>query len=224
MEASPPPLPPVSAAFAQGIRDEENLRVLGICHYVVGGFIALFASIFIFHIAMGLMIAAGSFPMGTTPGYYPKLHVTVPGYTSGPEAQTPSDNVAVPAPPKPSATPFSPYADTPRQDRPFASDQSDHPRPVQVEMPRAIGFLFVGIGTVVVLLGWTIGGLTIYAGRCLQRRRHRTFTFVMAGINCLHVPFGTALGVFTIIVLQRPSVAALYAASQHVGQPLNASV
>ena len=42
-------------------------------------------------------------------------------------------------------------------------------------------------------------------------RRARTFSLVMAGVNCLSVPLGTTLGVFTFIVLLRESVAAQYA-------------
>jgi len=37
---------------------------------------------------------------------------------------------------------------------------------------------------------------------------------VMACVECLFIPFGTILGVFTIIVLLRESVKALFAATQ----------
>ncbi len=62
-----------------------------------------------------------------------------------------------------------------------------------------------------VLLGATVGALTIYSGRCLARRRKKTFSMVMAAINCLSLPFGTALGVFTLVALTRDSVGRLYA-------------
>lgn len=55
-----------------------------------------------------------------------------------------------------------------------------------------------------------IGALNIYAGICLRRSTNRMFTIVVAAINCLSVPLGTVLGVFTIIVLQRESVIRLY--------------
>ena len=77
--------------------------------------------------------------------------------------------------------------------------------------PDFMGYFFTGIGAMVVALGWTMGGLTIYSGRCIARRRRRLFSQVMAGINCISIPFGTLLGVFTLIVLARPSVRALYA-------------
>jgi hypothetical protein len=55
-----------------------------------------------------------------------------------------------------------------------------------------------------------LGILTIVSGRLISLRRRRTFSLVVAGINCASFPFGTVLGVFTFIVLARPSVRALY--------------
>jgi hypothetical protein len=48
----------------------------------------------------------------------------------------------------------------------------------------------------------------------MRSRRHRTFSMVVAGLNCLHIPLGTALGTFTFIVLGRDSVRQLYEAQQ----------
>src|SRR5688572_3906826 len=67
--------------------------------------------------------------------------------------------------------------------------------------PEFMGYLFAGMGAAVIFFGSLIGGLTMYAGRCIARRRHRTFTLIMAGLHCLNVPVGTALGVFTFLVL-----------------------
>ena len=78
-------------------------------------------------------------------------------------------------------------------------------------MPFNMGWFFIGFGSVAVLIGWTSGILTIVSGRRIARRRSRTFSIVIAGLNCLSVPFGTALGVFTLIVLLRDSVRRLYA-------------
>jgi hypothetical protein len=46
-------------------------------------------------------------------------------------------------------------------------------------------------------------------GRSLALRKRYSFVFVMACVECLFIPFGTVLGVFTIIVLSRESVRAL---------------
>jgi hypothetical protein len=50
----------------------------------------------------------------------------------------------------------------------------------------------------------------LLSGMFLRARRHRTFSMVIAAINCLHIPLGTILGVFTFIVLGRESVRKLY--------------
>jgi hypothetical protein len=74
----------------------------------------------------------------------------------------------------------------------------------------AIGGIFAVIGVMVLLFVGAKAAAVIYSGLCLQKRRHMTFSFVMAAICCLAIPIGTALGVFTLVVLSRPSVKALY--------------
>lgn len=61
--------------------------------------------------------------------------------------------------------------------------------------------------------GWFVvsGILNVISGCCLRARKGRTFSLVAAVINCLHIPLGTVLGVFTLIVLLRDSVRELYA-------------
>jgi hypothetical protein len=64
------------------------------------------------------------------------------------------------------------------------------------------------------------GILNVISGLCIRARKHRTFSVVVAAINCLHIPLGTVLGVFTIVVLERDSVRELYEASQQPGMRL----
>ncbi len=64
---------------------------------------------------------------------------------------------------------------------------------------------FVGSGAVNVVSGW-----------CLWKRKSRTFSLVVAAFNCVHMPIGTVLGVFTIVVLVRDSVRELYEAQASV--------
>jgi hypothetical protein len=54
------------------------------------------------------------------------------------------------------------------------------------------------------------GVLNVLSGIFIGRRKFRTFSLVVAVINCIHIPFGTVLGVFTIVVLLRASVRELY--------------
>lgn len=79
-----------------------------------------------------------------------------------------------------------------------------------VPPPAWMGWLFIGMGGAAVALGWTIGILSILSGRFMSTRRNRTFSLIVAGLNCLQMPLGTVLGVFTFVVLLRDSVKAEY--------------
>ncbi len=88
----------------------------------------------------------------------------------------------------------------------------------QSEQPfEAMGWFFVAIASVAILSGLTFAGLLVAAGRCLQARRRHMFCLVMAGLSCCFMPFGTVLGVFTLLVLLRDGVKAKFAASEPRG-------
>lgn len=72
------------------------------------------------------------------------------------------------------------------------------------------GLLFVGVAGVIILVGWTLAICIALTGYFLSARRSYLFCLVMAGIEATFAPFGTVLGVFTIIVLMRPSVKVLF--------------
>jgi hypothetical protein len=56
--------------------------------------------------------------------------------------------------------------------------------------------------------------LNFLSGIFIRARKHRIFSLVIGGFNCIHFPLGTVLGVFTIIVMVRDSVRELYEAEQ----------
>lgn len=60
------------------------------------------------------------------------------------------------------------------------------------------------------MVGWTLAVGLFVAGYLLARRRGYFFCLVMAGIACTFSPFGTVLGVFTLLVLLRSSVKQLF--------------
>ncbi|HET9931735.1 MAG TPA: hypothetical protein VFQ35_13635 [Polyangiaceae bacterium] len=60
------------------------------------------------------------------------------------------------------------------------------------------------------LLLWLKAGFVAYSGLSLRRGQHRTLSIVVACLCCLNMPLGTLLGVFTLIVLNRPAVRAGY--------------
>jgi len=73
-----------------------------------------------------------------------------------------------------------------------------------------IGIFIMVFAGLFILAGWTLAVLIAYAGRSLQARRRYTYCLVMAGVECIFMPFGTVLGVFTIIVLMRDSVKEMF--------------
>ena len=64
--------------------------------------------------------------------------------------------------------------------------------------------------TVVGLWMLLSGILNLASALSLRAHKHRTFSQVVGVFNCLHIPMGTVLGVFTLIVLSRESVRELY--------------
>jgi hypothetical protein len=138
-----PPLPTITCG-----KDEEQLKLLAIFHYVVAGLGALFACFPLLHVGMGLMMVL---------------------------------------------------------DPEFMTGGQNSPPP-----PAALGYLVIAMGALFVLLGWAVAICTWISGRMLAQRRRRMFSFVMAAILCAFMPFGTILGIFTIIVLSRESVQRLY--------------
>jgi hypothetical protein len=68
----------------------------------------------------------------------------------------------------------------------------------------------LAIGCTVFLLGVAMAALYFLAGRSLRIRRRRMFCLILAGLTCLYIPWGTAVGICTIVVLNRPDVKRLF--------------
>lgn len=148
-EMETPPLPQAAHPLPPRDPDEENLRILSICHWVGAGLAGL-----------GLLFLALHFLMMRTFFMNPEM------WNKKPAAEQPPEQI----------------------------------------------FLFMK-------LFYQLGALLIVAflvanvmsARFLAMRKNRTFSFIVAGLNCIQIPLGTALGIFTFIVLSRPSVERLYA-------------
>ncbi|MDA0267936.1 MAG: hypothetical protein O2890_08330 [Cyanobacteria bacterium] len=79
------------------------------------------------------------------------------------------------------------------------------------DMPAEVfGWMFLGFGLFFLALGLLYGLVVIGSGRCLAKRKGYWFSFVVACVECLMVPIGTVLGVFTLITLSKDTVKALY--------------
>jgi hypothetical protein len=97
-------------------------------------------------------------------------------------------------------------------------------RPEGALPPAFAGWFFVMFAGTWMLIGYTLVACVVVAGRSLAQRRRYLFCLVIAGVvaaTCM--PFGTVLGVFTIIVLMRPSVKELFGrASEEAGRRTSA--
>jgi len=97
-----------------------------------------------------------------------------------------------PASTYPSTTPFaSPYSAS------TASPASDE---------KVVGWVFVAMGSIGVIFVETCAFLTLLSGLSIAKRRRYMLIMISAGVNCLFMPHGTILAIFTFVVLLRPSV------------------
>lgn len=79
--------------------------------------------------------------------------------------------------------------------------------------PPVFGWILVGFAALAILIGLSVAGAIVLNGRYLADRKNYTFCIVVAAIECMMAPMGTALGVFTIVVLMRDSVKEMFAAT-----------
>jgi hypothetical protein len=91
------------------------------------------------------------------------------------------------------------------------------PKPGEEPPPEFIGWILAIVGSLLFLLGVAIAICILIAGRSLAKPTRYWFALVVACIECLFIPFGTILGVFTIVVLSRESVKALFSTAQAPG-------
>jgi uncharacterized BrkB/YihY/UPF0761 family membrane protein len=127
-------------------RDQEHLRLLTMCYYILAGSTALFSLFALIYVVFGAIIASGVLPSSQT-------------------------------------------------------QNSD---------PRVVGYILTAVGAAVFLLGMGMAVLYYLVARGLRNHRWRILCYVMAGLSCLYIPFGTAIGVCTIVVLNRPDVKNLF--------------
>jgi hypothetical protein len=83
--------------------------------------------------------------------------------------------------------------------------------PNQAPDDRLFGWMFIAMGSAFMAAGLAFSVCLALAGRYLSQRRHYMFCLVMACIECMFMPFGTVLGVLTIITLQKQPVRQLFA-------------
>ncbi len=76
--------------------------------------------------------------------------------------------------------------------------------------PQWVFGLMRGMGVGLFVLVAAFGILNILSGIWITRRRNRIGSMIVAGFNCLSVPLGLALGIFTFIALSNEQVKQQY--------------
>jgi hypothetical protein len=84
----------------------------------------------------------------------------------------------------------------------FLARQPDPPPPEMIRMFGLFKWMYLGFA----LFGITTMVLNFLAARWIAARSHWMFCVVVAALNCLSIPLGTILGVFTIVVLTKDPV------------------
>lgn len=87
---------------------------------------------------------------------------------------------------------------------------ADIPRRANDAPPELLGGIFAVFGIVLMGIFFLFAFLAFRAGRSLSKQKNYTFCLVIAALVCLSMPLGTILGIFTIIVLMRDSVKAIF--------------
>ena len=93
-------------------------------------------------------------------------------------------------------------------------------RPGEAAQIRPLGWILLALGTCMFLLSIASALLNFWTARSLRDRRRRVLCMVMAIVNCVSFPWGTLIGICTIIVLERPAVKAMFAGSQPPPLPI----
>ncbi len=77
-----------------------------------------------------------------------------------------------------------------------------------------MGGFFTVIALAAILIGWAYAIGLLMTGRFIAQRKRHTFCVIMSAIACIFMPFGTVLGVLSLILLLSSDVQALFNAPQ----------
>lgn len=170
----------------EDLRDTEHLRLLAIFHYVLSGLGLL-----------GLLFLAGHFLiMQTVFTAMKDLPQNIPAATVEPvEEGSQVDDVVVYG--EETSEQMSP--EEAAEVAEFASGVFD-----SLLGPMMIFYAIAGVFILVMMV------LNFLSARKMGQRKGRIFSMVVAGFNCVNFPLGTALGVFTFVVLSRTSIEVSY--------------
>lgn len=121
-------------------------------------------------------------------------------------------------PPKPPNITVSSIGESPSLEAEKSASEVREMTPNEVFPARLFGLMFTIIPAIIILGGLIVSTMIVIAGKRLAAYRSHTFCLVVAGIECLFMPFGTVLGVFTILTLIKPEARQLFGLPP-VGEP-----
>jgi len=76
--------------------------------------------------------------------------------------------------------------------------------------PRVVGLVFIILSLLIILAGWVLAVMIIITGRKMRKRESFNFCMIVAFLECLIMPLGTVLGIFTILNLNKDSTKELF--------------
>jgi hypothetical protein len=150
---------------------KEQIRLLSIFHFVLGGMGYLISLIPCIHLAIGIFFLVA-----------------------------PEETFQAPPPPSAETAPGSGHE----------SDSAAAARPLAPFPAKLFGLIFTSVASVIIIAGMIVSTCIVVAGRRLSALRSHTYCMVIAGIECLFMPFGTVLGIFTILTLIKPEARDLF--------------
>jgi quinol-cytochrome oxidoreductase complex cytochrome b subunit len=92
-------------------------------------------------------------------------------------------------------------------------EQSENTAPFDPEIFFEIFMWFYIVFGILLVIGMILNFLS---GMYMRQKRNRLFSLVIGGINCVNVPLGTVLGVFTIIILNNEETKEMYSTEYRV--------
>jgi hypothetical protein len=180
-------------------QDDDQLRLLSI-FFRVYGVLCFLASLFAFiYVGLGCVILANP------QSFNERQSITRPG-------------VSQPLPPPgfsgPSSDPSFPQPPISDPGFPQNNDRSvfDRPTTRHNDGPSAqvMGVILIGLGVFLFALIVTKGIFCLLTANWIRDRRNWLGVVIMSAIVCINVPIGTALGVFSLVAANRPSVKSLF--------------
>lgn len=88
--------------------------------------------------------------------------------------------------------------------------QSDLVQQANDPPPEFVTTIMQGMGTGIAVFVGIWGLLVVLSGYWISKRRNRVGSMIIAGLCCLSFPIGTALGIYTLVVLANSEVEQAY--------------